>query len=335
MGWTVLTSAIMPDVNPLFQMRHLFVAVVPAVIITGMILQSLIHTFSMSVIARAFVFGVCVLQCSWNLYADYSQRMTLGHIMVATQNVYETLEKNFPNAVSLFAPNFKVYSYKELQVAQSISTRKQINAGEDIRNYPANNTIYVTWNPSLDARFTVAAHASGCGATLFDLIFPCRKTDGALLLKYVGDVPEIIAADQLDKQGKLIEAQQTLEAYVKRDPGNHGAAFILSLYYDRTHDYAKMDETYSQFGEYFPDHTSVLYNWGVAKLGLQKYKEAASLFETALKITPGDLSIGLNLADSYFHIGKKARAISVLNELLAVHPGNTVVKDLIEKWSKQ
>jgi tetratricopeptide (TPR) repeat protein len=335
LGWAVLTSSIMPVVNPAFQLRYVFIAVVPAVLLTAMIFQSLIGTFSMSVAARAFVFAVCVFQCAWHLFADYSQRMTIGHIMVATQNVYDTLEKSYPSAITLFAPNFKVYPYKESNVAISIKGRKQVNPGEDIRNYPANNTVYVTWNPSLDARFSVAANASGCNSSLFDLIFPCGKTDGALILKYLGDVPEIISADQLDKQGKLLEAQQTLEPYVKRDPGNHGAAFILSLYYDRTHNYAKMDETYSLFGEYFPDHTSVLYNWGVAKLGLQKYKEAAPLFETAFKITPRDLSIGLNLADSYFHTGKKARAITVLTDLLTAHPGNTIVKDLIEKWSKQ
>jgi tetratricopeptide (TPR) repeat protein len=333
--FAILTSAIMPVIYPIFQTRYVFMAIVPMAILSAMIFQSLIQTFSMSVAARAFVFGVCVLQCGWNFYGDYVQRMNLGHVMVATQNVYDSLEKTYPSAIALFAPNFKVYGYKETDVAASIKSRKQINPGEDIRNYPANNTIYVTWNPSLDARFSLATSASGCGSTLFDLIFPCRKTDGALMLRYIGDVPEIISADQLDKQGKLLEAQQTLEAYVKRDPGNHGAAFILSLYYDRTHNHAKMDEVYGLFGEYFPDHTSVLYNWGVAKLGLQKYKEAASLFETAFKITPRDISIGLNLADSYYHIGKKARALTVLSELQTFHPGNTIVKDLIDKWSKQ
>ncbi len=333
-GVNLLACAILPIIHPSYQMRYVFLPLVPFILIAGVVFQNVIKFFSSQVWIRGLVFSICVFQGGWSLYGSYQQRMSLGHVITATGHLYEALGKDFPQSIALFAPNFKIYSYKETDVAASIKTRKTLNPGEDIRNYPVNNTLYITWNPSLDARFSLIKTASGCGSSLFDLIFPCGKTDGALLLKYLGDVPEVIQADQLDKQGKLIDAQQILEAYVKRDPGNHGAAFILSLYYDRSHNYSKMDEVYSQFGEYFYDHTSVLYNWGVAKSGLQKHKEAATLFERAYKITPRDLSIGLNLADSYFQTGKKARALSVLSDLQVAHPGNATVKDLIEKWSK-
>jgi tetratricopeptide (TPR) repeat protein len=321
-----------PTGDPKLQIRQTLIAMIPATILFGMICQAALKDFSRIHWARHAVLGLVVAQCLLQAYHGVEHRKYLGHIMTAVDKLYAKVEKEFPQSQLVLGNGFAYYGYR--QAVPALAGRKELRGGDDVGNYPVGNTFMASWASSLDPRLTLAYTASGCGSNAFDLIFRCQPHEGAMLLKYVGTPSELTQADQMDKAGNLAGARQLLDQVLAKDPDNHGVGFVAGIYAYRASDVARMEQIYDKMGPYFPWHTAVVYNWGLAKQATQKFAEASRLFERAHSMAPNDYAIGYNLADAYFNAGKKSRAIATIDKMLKVYPDNEPMKRSRVQWSK-
>jgi tetratricopeptide (TPR) repeat protein len=321
-----------PTGDPKLQIRQTLVAMIPATILLGMILHAAYRDFSsFQWVRHAFIAGA-VIQCGLQLFQSVEHRKYLGHIMTAVDGLYAKVEKDFPNSQLLLGSGFAYYGYRNS--SPSIVGRKELRGNEDVASYPAGNTLMASWSSSLDPRLTLEYAASGCGSNAFDMIFRCEPHEGAMLLRYVGSPSEIAEADRYDKIGDLTTARKLVDQYLAKDPNNHGVGFVAGIYAYRASDVARMEQIYDKIGPYFPWHTAVVYNWGLAKQASQKYADATRLFERAHSMAPKDYAIGYNLADAYFNAGKKTRAIATIDRMLSYYPENEPMKRSRAQWSK-
>ena len=338
-GFSILACAVQPMTHDTPDFRNIFVALVPGTLLLGLIISSAFAEFHKVKIFRNAVIALIALQCGFHFYHSVNARVDMGRMMLAMDQVHKAMEQRHADAQLLYWPGFQategaVIGYRNSTVA-AIANRKPLASLEDISKYPAGSTFVVTRNDTLDTRFSMDFATSGCGNNLFDHLLRCNPASGPKLLKYIGNVAEYAQATQFENQGNLAAAKQVLETYLQREPGNHGIDFVVGLYAYRTGDIKRMEEIYDQIGPFFPYHTSVLYNWGLAKQGMQKFAEAATLFEQAYALVPGDYSIGFNLADAYFREGRKSRALATLGNLITLNPNNTRMKSVYESWQKQ
>jgi len=340
----VLCTGIIAPNNRTFEYHYSFMFFVPAILLVGQLFDAASTEFSrlwtqfvkvqaLQAVPRHAVATVAVVQAALLFMAATNHRKDLGHAMVAVNGLYEQVEANHPTVQVALAPGFLSYGYKDVRVP-AIQNRKALGSMEDLKSYPVQNTMVFSWGPSLDVRLSLVKFASACGSAVFDKLFPCQPNEGAALLKYVGQPVELAQADRLDKQGNLIAARQVLESYLQREPGNHGVAFVKSLYDYRAGDFAKMEQSYDQFAAFYPAHTSIVYNWGLAKQGVQKFAEASIHLERAYKMVPKDYAVGFNLTDAYLKAGKKTRALATMNELMKSYPDNAGLKNYYSNWLK-
>jgi hypothetical protein len=329
LGFAVLALGTVSPQNRTFELRYTLVSLVPAVLLLAYGLEAVRRELGdVPAIGRKLeiaLIAVLALQCFLQFRHSSRHRLEMGHTIVAIDRMFEAVETKHPDSQLVIGPGFLNYAYRDTK-AQAILNRQQISDISEIGRFPAQNTYSASWTPTLDTRFAVDTFASGCATSLFDLLSrvmgQCGANDGAFLLKYVGNVPELAAADAMDKKGDLRGARQTLQSYWNREPGNHGAAFILGLYNYRLSDFAAMERVYDGFGSHFQGHASVVYNWALAKQGTQKFAEAVALFERAYALAPTDYGIGFNLSETYYRLGKKSRALATVTELLKAYPQN-------------
>jgi tetratricopeptide (TPR) repeat protein len=337
MTLSLLACGAIASQNPTFQLRYTLIPMVPATLLIALLTGAAFREFGRVSYFKEAALAIFAIQCGIHLVHDYQHRRDMGHTVVAIDKIYRTIEEDHPSSSFVLMPGFLNYGYKVASDKPAITGRKGVNGVDAIvqANLPPGNTFAASWSSTLDPRMSVAKVATGCGASLFDVIFPCSATDGAVLLRFEGqNIPELTEGDKLDKAGNLAGAAQAYEGYLAKVPQNHGVDFILGLVYYRLGSYAKMEQVYDQFAPFFPAHTSVLYNWGLAKQGVQKYAEASKLLERAYTMAPKDYAIGFNLADSYMRMHRKGRALATLQELLKVYPNSDVMKKTYTNWEK-
>lgn len=315
-----------------FQLRYTAVLLVPAVLLLALGAQAAWEDLRQIRVFQYALPAVFGLQMLLSLFHAVEHRKDMGHTVVAIDKIFRAVEKDHPNGTFVLGPGFLPYAFRGTE-ARALVNRKQVSSLDEISRYPA-GTVVASWSSFLDARYTVAQVATGCGASLFDLLSGCRPTDGGILMRYLGPVAEVEQSQQLDRQGNLQAAKQVIDAYLQKDPSNHGALFIAGLQSYRLGDFAKMEQAYERLEEFFPGHPSVVYNLGLAKQGLQKYAEAAQLLERAYAMVPKDYAIGFNLADTYYKQGKKSRALATLTELRKVYPDSKPIQDAFTKWNQ-
>lgn len=332
LGVAALGAATLAPQAHAFQLRYTAVLLVPAVMLLASIAQSAWDEFGRIRYFRYAFPAVFTLQALIHLVNSVDYRKDMGHTVVAIDKIYRAVEKEHSDKAFVLGPGFLPYAFRESD-APAIAHRKQIGSLDELNRYPV-GTVLASWSSVLDARFTVAQVATGCGASLFDALAGCKPNEGGVLLKYVGNIAEVEQSQQLDRQGNLQAARQVIEGYLQRDPNNHGALFVAGLQSYRLGDFAGMERSYERLAEFFPGHPSVVYNLGLAKQGLQKYAEAAKLLERAYAMVPKDYAIGFNLADTYFKQGKKSRALATIGELKKTYPDSKPIQDAFAKWSQ-
>ncbi|MCM2278788.1 MAG: tetratricopeptide repeat protein [Oligoflexia bacterium] len=331
LAFSVLACGILSPQPHAFQLRYTLIPLIPATLLFARTAQVAIEDFSRVRWLKTALLTLVALQCGLHVSRDYRFRADMGHMLVSIDGIYRAVEKNHPDGPFAQGPGFLGYAYK--RGVKAFETRRALSSFDEAAQLPA-NAVIAAWNPPLDPRFSFETVASGCGASLFDLVFRCEPHESGFLLRYLGTVPELAQADQLDKRGSLSGARQVLEDFLRRGPFNPGAGFVLSLYAYRQGDFGRMEQLYEQLGPYFPTNASVLYNWGLAKQGQKKYREAASLLERAYALVPRDYAIGFNLADSYYRQGKKRRALATVQELMETFPNSAPLKNAYQEWSK-
>lgn len=334
-GVAILACGIIkPEAAQAYAIRHTLLAIVPLAMILALGLQALSKDFAKVKWFKPAFAAVLVLQVGMHLYHDVQIRRDLGRTMVAVDKLYGEVEKNHANSQFVYLPGFLPYGYKA-SPAPAIQTRKPLARAEELASFPAGQTMVASWSPSLDPQFSVAAVLQGCGSSLFDAVVRCEPADGAYLLKYVGAIPELAQSDEKARAGDLNGARDIIQSYLQRDPNNHGVNFVLGLHTYRTKEWALNEAIYDRIGPYHLTNPSVVYNWGLAKQGVQKYKEAARYLEVAYQMAPLDYGIGFNLADAYVQLGKKRRALATMNDLMKKYPNDPAMKQVYEDWSKR
>ena len=332
LGFSVLSLGLISPQNPTFEFRHTLIPLVPATLLLAHGLESTLRGFSKLRGFRPALLALLALQCAWQFRHAVQHRIDMGHTMVGIDGIYATVEAKHPDAQFVLGPGFLNYGFSD-SPAQAIRNRQALGDLGELSRFPPQNTYVASWTSSLDTQFAVDAFASGCAASAFDRIFGCGPSDGAFLLKYVGSVPEVGQADAADKRGDLKGASEILKNYWIREPGNHGVAFILGLDDYRLGNFSAMEEVYDSFAPYFPNHASVVYNWALAKMGVAHWVDASRLFERAYALAPGDYGIGFNLADTYYKMGKRSRALATVNELLRAYPQNEALTRAKQHYS--
>jgi tetratricopeptide (TPR) repeat protein len=333
LGTVLLALGTIGRQNPTFQLRYTLAALVPATLLAALAFSSAWSRLGGRAWFRPTAFALIVAQCALSALHGIRHRIEMGRTMITVDRMYRTVEERYPSASFVYAPGFLPYAYRR-SAAPALQNRRSLGTMDEAAQLPAGQTYVASWSSTLDARFVVDTPIAGCGANLFDAIFSCGPGDGAMLLRYVGAPGELAQADQLDKQGNLAAARGVLEGYLRLEPGNHGAAFVLSLLYYRLKDFAAMERVYESIGPYFTSFPSVVYNWALAKQGLQKLKDAVPLFEHAYRIVPGDYGIGFNLADTYYRLGKRSRALATLRELMKSYPQDATMRSVYQDWER-
>lgn len=332
-GVALLGAGMLIPQSTAFQLRYAAPILVPAVLLFALVADAAFKEFGESRIFRvAFTLAVA-LQAGLHLYHDVSFRKSMGHTVTAIDRVYKIVEAEHGTEQFILGPGFLPYAFRDSK-ATALVSRKAIATLDDVRGFPAGGTLVASWTPLLDPRFVLVKQASGCAISLFDLVFPCQAKDGAFLMRYIGAPVEIERAQAHERAGNLQAAREAYDAYLQREPGNLGASFLAGLLAYKLGDFARMEQIYDSLGTYFPNHAAVAYNWGLAKLGLNKFAEATRSFEVAYGLVPRDYAIGFNLADSYFKQGKRNRAIATVQDLLKVYPDNKPMKEALANWSK-
>lgn len=313
------------------ELRLGLIALVPAILLFSRVVESAFTEFRRLRWLRNAIAAVIAIQCGMNLFHAYQERRDTGRTMLASSQIYEAVEKDFAGsrlALNAGFPNYGPHGFK----SAAVTGRQAMSGFDEMRSMPQGSTVVASWTSNLDPRFSVARTATGCGANLFDLVFPCPEGSGAVLLSY-HELPAAVAqANQLDKQGNLAEARQALSDYLKTDPSNQGVAFTLGLYSYRLGDFAAMESAYDRIGPYFQTSAAVMYNWGLAKQGQQKFREAARKLERAYALAPRDYAVGFNLADAYYKMGRKRRALATLTEMRKIYPEDPGMKKAYERW---
>jgi len=315
------------------ELRYTVILLVPGVFLLASALSAAFRDFGKHVWFKPVILSIVVLQCFVHVYRDVNLRKDVGRMKVAVNSLYRVVEEKYPQVMFGLMPGFNNYGYKDVN-SFALKNKKIVQNANDLSEYQPGNSYLASWSPALDSRFSVEFTAPGCGVSLFDVIFKCRPSNDAVLLKYVGTVQEEDQARQLAAQGNFVGAKEVLQSYLQRDPWNHGIVFALSLYAYRLGDFPLMERLYDQIGAYYPEYPSVVYNWGLAKNGVGKSKEAAVLLEKAYAMAPRDYAIGFNLADAYHKAGKKRRALATLKELISAYPNDGALKSAQQQWSK-
>ena len=330
----LLLCGIVPAGSSVSPIRYTFMLLVPATCLVTMTLTAIFHEFPRAQWIRHAAVLAVVLQCGVHFYHDCQIRREVGHQRVAVSKTFALMEKQFPNAQFLTAQGFSGIKYKS-QTSSSVTNRSELANIDDIAKFPVGNTYVAIGAPTLDVRFAVADAISGCGDSLFDKIFPCSASETVTLWKYVGTPAETAQATEFERTGDIASARRVLEGYLQKEPTNYGVAFMLSLYTYRQGDFARMEQIYDQIGPHFEGYAAVVYNWGLAKQGLQKFAEATRYLEIANRMAPDNYGIIYNLADSYYKEGRKTRALATLSSVMKRYPNDEAMKRSYEEWSKK
>jgi Flp pilus assembly protein TadD len=83
-----------------------------------------------------------------------------------------------------------------------------------------------------------------------------------------------------------------------------------------------------------PDYPEALNNLGVLYLHMAQRDEAVKSFEECMRVAPEFDQAYLNLARVYALEGDRDKARSVLEGLLAHHPGHAVAKGMLDELAQ-
>lgn len=344
--WVWMTLAVLglgctafatPGVRAL-ELPTLFAVMVPMAVLVALGVTQILQEYRSVRWAERAAMGVLAIQLVWNAAGAVSVRRDYARLTYAASKAFEAAQEAAQtngDSKLLLAPGFGNSTLLETANTGILATRTPMRSFDDIQAAPVGKTLVVSWDPSLDSRLTVVKTVSSCGTSVFDSVFSCKPHQSVALLRYVGTPAAVTTAQDLDKKGDIQGARRALTEGIAKDPGNFGLAFHKSLYDDRVGDYAAMEQVYDRIGPYFPWHTTVVYNWGLAKKGVQKYAESTKLLKAAYQLAgKGNYAIGFNLAESYYQQGKRGRALAQTQELLKFHPGNSALKNAYDRWSR-
>ncbi|OFZ81345.1 MAG: hypothetical protein A2583_14455 [Bdellovibrionales bacterium RIFOXYD1_FULL_53_11] len=332
--WAVMAAlawSTLPKIDAAGDTRYGIIFATPLVMLAAWIFNIALKKSSFKGWGYRLLVLAVALQSAVFLRADIRYRIDNGRLVSGLDEIVNTVETRYPGAKFALGPGLGDKAIKPSKV-QSLAEKKSFNSLGEADSYSPGTLYIAATSPVIDHRFTIDLKSPGCTKSAFDAIF-CKKTGAPVLLKYIGNPPELSNASATEARGDLQGARNIVEGLYRRDPDNHGVAFRLGLLAYKMTDYPLMERIYDAMGVYYPDNSSVLYNWGIAKHGVGKFKESAGHFGKAYKIHPGDYAIGFYLAEAWFRDGKKRKALGLMKELLKKYPGDSGLMNAFNKWS--
>jgi tetratricopeptide (TPR) repeat protein len=126
-----------------------------------------------------------------------------------------------------------------------------------------------------------------------------------------------VRSERFETEYMKAVAKQQLEI----DPDSAEALSILAYYQYLAEDFDEAFETYDKYIRLFPDETSGYNNKALVHKRKQEYAEEERLYRVALALQPLDVTAMNNLAVCLAHQGRYEEALSVMQQLEELDPG--------------
>lgn len=114
----------------------------------------------------------------------------------------------------------------------------------------------------------------------------------------------------------------------RKDPTNFDAQMKAAELFRQINRHEGELEFYERAVKIKPNDFGLLTRFGDANLSLQRYEEAAKLYQQALKSNPRHEITLQNLALSLIEKGDKVAAASVIKQIEQINPGNSAIAQL-------
>ena len=135
-------------------------------------------------------------------------------------------------------------------------------------------------------------------------------------------VPAPSAAQALEEQGKLPEAEQAWRKITQANPGDAGAFASLGLVLSRQGKYEQAVPAYKRANSLNPQLPGLHLNWGLAEFKQQHFEAALVPLRAALKADPQNLQVRTLLGLSCYGAKQFAAAATYLELPAKVDPSN-------------
>ncbi len=318
-------------INYSFRIRYAILHMLPASLLLAWV-------FGLFVASRAklplwaTIGGLAVfsIQAGINLNRSITYRRDMGQVLVAVDQAYEYLAKNFPDAKLALLPDFRPYDYRP-GAGKIFLEKEWLGSTDDLpKKHTPFKTYTISWSPSLWAQLDLVEHFSGCRSTsLFDLLFSCPPGTGAHLMKYIGPDVTFDLAETARSKGDLATARRLYDDFVARYPWNLGAHFSLGLTAFQQRDFARSIESYNLLEHYFPNHMAILYNYALALAEAGKYLPAVERLKFVILREPTNYAALINLYWTYRKAEKKSRARETILKIQKLFPNDAEVAKLV------
>src|SRR5260370_20553524 len=148
----------------------------------------------------------------------------------------------------------------------------------------------------------------------------------------VGGNPELAAAHEilgevLLESGETTAAKAEIERAVDLDPRNAGAYVSLANLNAKS-DPRRAAQLYRKAIELAQDEWMPLGRYGQFEYRSARYREAATLWEQAIRTAPGNVSLLKNLAAAYHMLNDEEKSASYLQQALDIEPSAGIWNNL-------
>ncbi len=317
--WCVVLAAtsVLSDINFTFRIRYGILTVVPSLLLLGGLWMALAEQVRTHAWRRWLGVGLltCLaLQVGMNTIRSARYRRDLGQVMVAIDQAYERIAREYRDHRLAFMPDFRPYDYRPdaPKLFQERVTLESV--GEFAKRYRPGETVTASWSASLWPELDLIAFPNGCrSGVLFDLLRPCPAGFGVAVMKWVGPLRLYEEGETLRAKGQVGQARELHERLLKEHPGNSATKFVIGLESFVLRDPRRAREVFGELEGPFFQNNAVIYNAALARMGVGEFGRAAELLETVLEREPGNSSARMNLQEVYrqFPDGKNARALGV------------------------
>jgi tetratricopeptide (TPR) repeat protein len=323
----VLVSAL-PELNPFFRARYAVITMLPVTILAGSALGPLLALRERSPLVFTAAVLLCLAQVAVNAHRAIVYRAALGRVQIAIDDAYRYLDRWYPQHTLALMPSFASYAWRP-DGAPVVRMRRPLEKLEDLRDFPPYDTLVLDWRGSLWEQLEVIEVFDGCRpGSIVDLVHACERTDKAVLMRHIGEDPDVTAGLQAMVADDLSAARRRFEAHLLRHPRNLGVLFQYGIVLSRTGDYAAMERVYALLERHLPGHAGVEYNHGIALELNGRYADAAQRFEALAERGLVDYGLLYHLFQTRSKLGDADGARAALRELAAKFPDDAEVRRL-------
>jgi tetratricopeptide (TPR) repeat protein len=277
------------------------------------------------------LFAALTAQTGMNVSRSVVYRRELGQIMIAVDDAYGRIDRDFHGDAVALMPGFLPYAYRE-DASNAFRHLDALARPADLARHVPNATSVLSWEGSLWEQLdTTALYPGSHGSILFGRLVPPPPGTGAFLMRYIGPDAAFFAAEAARAKGDIAAARKGYEDFVARHPSNLGGQFWLGFAAYYLKDYQASERANRVVESFLPNHPAVIYNRATTLLALERYDEAITRFERVVQTDPRNYGAQLNLYWAYRKGGHTAQADAQLQTMLRLFPSDPAVLQLVER----